>query len=438
VTLEYLISICINTSCYFIPTAFQNAPVVLQVEAKVLNSEAKESREILFALAPKLSEIEDGARAVSSSLPADCYKDFSGFQWSQTAIRKEDFQDAFVPLVIMALVNIFWDMYYTVLALFTLLVPWRFYQMVLALLQTDARRYYDVVKHIMALKFEGDRYLNEFRSNYIPLLNEHAKNLIMTDARYEERKMNLRFTGIQFAKLEELELFTLRRYLALYSRVASRVKKLRVYDEGIDSIAESVESLREVHMSHVNNWALRYALLSDSLRHKLPSDVTDASVEVIRRVDREVNEKEVQIEDKISSIVASMKKDSDVSSGPAFKNLFTRPLDDSRFIVKDRARVAFHDLWVVVLFFFMILSVSPLPGFIADMWKHRNSPAHSFREMIEFHLQKSTQTKSKLLKLIFLSIIICLFFVGLPAYMEALPRCKSLDECIDLAKETIR
>jgi hypothetical protein len=306
-------------------------------------------------------------------------------------------------------------------------------------MQSYEQYFLRVARYTMKLKREGDRYLAEFREKFIPLLNEYSKNVLITTTCYEHSWYH-RFASIEFAKLRSLEKYTYGRFAILYSRIFKRLKNSEGYSgsSNLSKLNKALHSLFAIQHTGVDMWVLRAALHYDAVRNEYPMHVEPASIEVISRLDRENRRKEEQLQNKIDAIMVSIEKQSEAKQKTSIKAMLSRPIDESRFIVLDMARATAGDYGIVILFFLMVLTVVCLPGLIGDLWTHRNSSTHSWREIVLVHCKRFLDLKTKIFLLVLFTLGVCCLVVGLPAYIEKLPRCNSLDECIDLARETIK
>jgi hypothetical protein len=418
---------------------FQGAFVGLQFQADVVLGNESISNQVVFAFAPSLLEISESIEKVSSDLPSVSLDVARSVGVCANVNSDEFFQDSFGPIVLVAAWQICIDLYYMALFFFVMLAPWRFYELMCSLMQSDEQYFLRVARHAMKLKRERDRYLAEFREKFIPLLNEYSKNVLITTTCYEHSWYH-RFASIEFAKLRSLEKYTYGRFAILYFRIFKRLKNYERYS-GSSSLSELNRVFRLLFAAQhtgVDLWGLRAALHYDAVKNEYPMHVEAASIEVINRLDRENVRKEKQLEGELGSIMVSIENKSHAKQKTSIKAMLSRPIEESRFIVLDMARATAGDYGVVVLFLLMMLTVVSLPGLIGDLWKHRNSSTHSWREIVLVHCKRFMDLKTKILLLVIFSLGVCCLFVGLPAYIEKLPRCNSLDECIDLARETIK
>jgi hypothetical protein len=409
---------------------------VLQVEADMIDGNNEKKREILFAMAPTLGELADAVEKVSYDLDATAFNE-EAFKSKfaeplPTLLSESFFQDSFGPIVLVAASQICIDLYYMALFFFVMLAPWRFYELMCSLMQSDEQYFLRVARHAMKLKREGDRYLAEFREKFIPVLNSFTKSVVQ----YESAM------SVSYVRIEALDAFessTFGRYSASYLKILKRFKTLdgRGAAIGLDQIETEIRDLVFIQCRRLAVWPLRFALVARGNRHAAPQNLAAAG-EILLRIDREESNKQTSKDINIQNIFSEIEKKYGGSNKISLKNWSSRPIDDSRWIIKDIARATLADYGIIVVFIVLVVSIAPLPALISDLWTHRNSPSHSVREIVICHARKFIEMKTKLGMLFLYSIVICFLVVGVPAYVEKLPRCDTIDDCIHLAKETLR
>jgi hypothetical protein len=122
----------------------------------------------------------------------------------------------------------------------------------------------------------------------------------------------------------------------------------------------------------------------------------------------------------------------------SFKHLKTRSIDETRAIIKDGFKSTMKDIGTLLLLLLLVVTLTEVPAFLSDLYRHRHSDKHSVKEMVITHLKRSAEIKKRVAIFCGYSLCVLLLVVGLPAYIEKLPRCETLDEAIDLAKRTVQ
>lgn len=399
-------------------------------------SNGKTEKAILFSISPTLNELYKAIESGSSLLP-NAALDLSGDR-RMAAMGVDGHSvggsavDGFAPVILMAMWQIILDVLYLLLFAFVCLVPWRLAKLLVTLFHSDDIRLLDIAKHVMVLKSEADRNLNEYRRGIVSLLNEMAKkNLNQYDS---WKELHSPFLG-------RLEKFTLLRYYELYGQI---FKILRKYEGksggfGIDAMAVTIPKLTTLHHSRLMSWGLKTALHNHFTIGNISDVIHGAAVELVGLRDKGYRKEQKEIQGCLDAQFLAMKdRVKEANERASIKHLFSRPTDETRKIIKDAFVDSVKDICVLFLLLFLFVSVTEVPAFIGDLLRHRNSDAHTLREMIICHIQQSAEKKKRLFAFIVYSLGVFVLVVGIPAYVEKIFRCENLDDATSLARRILR
>jgi hypothetical protein len=393
-------------------------------------------------------------------------------------------------IVALHFAEILMDLSHLLLFLFvTVLVPWRFPQLVCSLLESNLRSLCREATELFALHCDSQKCLAQYLAEMAPLANSLAKSVRLGRGYQltefilytEEEPSNSYLTHYYplsyfslrqiHSRLKRLEAVSLKRFEKDSEKVIQRAAK------GAPEIQELgllLSRHRELQLMRLAMWGFRCSanmmsseevtLLNRSLeQHETSSSALSSPVavaapsgdrvsfaglmaEVVSHFDakHKAQEKaqELLIRDHLRSLHRQAEKETQtVSFGKRWNGLSHRSANEMRKIIRSAAARALRDIGILLLTLLLVVTVVRVLPLVRDLHEAQSWSITSptAQRIILKHLRGVADDTKRFFQFLFFATVVVLLGVGLPSFLRELPRrSRSLEDATNCAKENLK
>lgn len=238
---------------------------ILQVEAapaSATQSQSQSQSPVVLALTPRVADLVRVFGRESALLPADAL-DPRGVMRRDILASSQPcagIVDELWIVVLLHFVEVVLDLAHLLLALCTLLLPWRALELLCAVSETDKRAAWREAQELHEDHCDAKLCLQDYKAGMAPLMNSLSKQPQSAQDYYTRHYMYYYYyhhaPAAVTSRLKDLERRTWRSYEACMGRVLKQASK---GSAAVQALGEALQEGRLVEERLLRHWALRTA-----------------------------------------------------------------------------------------------------------------------------------------------------------------------------------
>lgn len=390
---------------------------------------------VLASICPTIGDLTSAYSLSQSDIPVDSLDQLLSYRRNEisSAGKEDGIVDSFWLIVLKSFFDLCLDIAYSLLAILTVIAPWRWVSMMVELFEPAARLPWRGMKQGMKYLKRSEQLFLQYMEVMVPAVNDMAK---VAPAEYTLTN-STNFFGLPIRRHEEefkkIDMNTFVGYHKYRKEALKRFSKSSGSEHLVELAEEYTNRLERrlaywAYITYFHIWAGN-GVISDNMHnvcgeyiHMEERKNLDAIHRLRQKMDEEV--------ERVRIVGHASKK----------WGVWRKSSKDSRKIVLMYFKRALRDVAGICIIFILLITVIRLIPFLADLKKIGtcNVTRFSFRQVLIKHARGIAEDIAAVAKFSFFVIILCILMVGLPAFLSDLPyHTSSLKEMTRCAKRHV-